>query len=175
MSRQRPPRRKAIKHTAAVITVSDRAARGERTDTAGPLVASVLEAEGIKVVQTTLVPDNRWAIAEAIKEAADELNVSLVLTTGGTGLAPTDVTPEATLDVAERLVPGLAEAMRQASAEITPHAWLSRAVCAIRGATLIINLPGSPRGAKENLEVILPALSHGLDKLRGDTSDCARP
>ncbi|MEJ5187388.1 MAG: MogA/MoaB family molybdenum cofactor biosynthesis protein, partial [Candidatus Geothermincolales bacterium] len=133
----------------------------------------VLELNGFAVVEREVVPDEVEAVADALARFADELRVDLVLTTGGTGLSPRDVTPEATLRVIEREVPGMAEAMRASSLLKTPHAMLSRAVCGIRGSTLIVNLPGSPRGARENLEVILPALPHGLSKLRGDPSECA--
>lgn len=122
-----------------------------------------------------LVPDEEEAIAARLEHYCDELGVDLVLTTGGTGLSPRDVTPEATRRIIQRDAPGFAEAMRAASLAKTPHAMLSRAVSGMRGSTLIVNLPGSPRGARENLEVILPALPHGLDKLRGDGGECAVP
>lgn len=158
---------------AAVLTVSDRGSRGEREDLSGKALEEVLELNGFAVVEREVVPDEVEAVADALARFADELRVDLVLTTGGTGLSPRDVTPEATLRVIEREVPGMAEAMRASSLLKTPHAMLSRAVCGIRGSTLIVNLPGSPRGARENLEVILPALPHGLSKLRGDPSECA--
>ena len=160
---------------AGIITVSDRGSRGEREDLSGKVLEEMLEAQGFAVVERELVPDELDEVADALVRFADQLRVDLVLTTGGTGLSPRDVTPEATLRVIEKEVPGMAEAMRAASLPKTPHAMLSRAVCGIRGGTLIVNLPGSPRGARENLEVILPALPHGLSKLRGDTSECANP
>lgn len=134
----------------------------------------MLDQAGISVVETSIVPDEIPLIAAELKRLCDELSPSLVLTTGGTGLSPRDVTPEATVQVIERNVPGLAEAMRAEGLKITPHAMLSRAICGIRGQTLIINLPGSPKGATENLAAVLKALPHGLDKLRGDKNDCAR-
>jgi molybdenum cofactor synthesis domain-containing protein len=122
-----------------------------------------------------MIPDDAATIAATLCDWADKEHLQLILTTGGTGLSPRDVTPEATLQVVDRLVPGMAEAMRAASLVKTPHAMLSRAVVGIRGATLIINLPGSPRGASENLAVLLPALGHALAKLQGDPADCAIP
>ncbi len=159
-------------YTAKVITVSDRSARGERPDESGPLVKTLLEAANYRVVELQIVPDEQEKIAQALKDAAAE-DVALVLTTGGTGFAPRDVTPEATLSVVERLTPGIPEAMRAASAKITPRAMLSRAVAGIRARTMIVNLPGSPKAARENLEAVLPALDHGLLMLRGKPIDCA--
>ena len=160
-------------YTAAVLTVSDRSSRGERPDEAGPLAASLLEAAGYRVVETALVPDERPQIEAALIRLADEIHAALVVTTGGTGFSPRDVTPEATLAVCERLTPGIPEAMRAASLAITPRAMLSRAEAGIRGGTLIVNLPGSPKAARENLEAVLPALEHGLKMLLGGPSDCA--
>ena len=157
-----------------ILTLSDKGARGERVDGSGPLLA-VLVAELGKVIKTLIIPDDAAIIAATLCTWADEEHLDLILTTGGTGLSPRDVTPEATLRVVDRLVPGMAEAMRSASLVKTPHAMLSRAVVGIRGATLIINLPGSPRGASENLAVLLPALGHALAKLQGDPADCATP
>ena len=158
---------------AAVLTVSDRSARGERPDAAGPLAAELLEAAGYCVVKTDIVPDDQPKIETALREMADTGDVQLLITTGGTGFSPSDVTPEATLAVCQRTVPGIPEAMRYASLKITPRAMLSRAQAGIRGGTLIINLPGSPKAVRENLETVLPALDHGLEMLSGGPSDCA--
>ena len=159
---------------AAVLTVSDRSFRGERPDTGGPLVADLLETGGYEVVRQDIVPDEQPEIEAMLKAIAVSGEVQLLVTTGGTGFAPRDVTPEATLAVCDRLTPGIPEAMRYASLQITPRAMLSRAQAGIRKGTLIINLPGSPKAAKENLEAVLPALSHGLEMLSGKPADCAK-
>jgi molybdopterin adenylyltransferase len=153
-----------------VLTVSDRSARGEREDLGGPAVAEAVLAQipGAVMVERAIVPDERSEIAASLAHWADALGVDLILTTGGTGFAPRDVTPEATRDVIERATPGLAEAMRAASLRITPHAMLSRGVAGIRGRTLIVNLPGSPKGAVENLATIAPVLPHAIELLRED-------
>ena len=156
-----------------IITASDKGSIGERVDESGALIRTIMEAKGETVVAYTLLPDDRAKLSAELIRMADELHCDIVLTTGGTGFAPRDVTPEATLDVVDRLAPGLAEAMRAKSLAITPHAMLSRAVCGIRGKTLIINLPGSPKGVRENLEVVLPALPHAVELLRGEGRDCA--
>lgn len=159
---------------AAIITISDKGARGERIDLSGQEIARLLKEIGAEVVHMAIIPDEKDEIAAAICECADEKACDLILTTGGTGVSPRDVTPEATLSVVDRVVPGLAEEMRRASATITPHALLSRAVAGIRNKTLVINLPGSPKGARENLSVILTALPHAVDKIKGDPTDCGQ-
>ena len=159
---------------AAVLTVSDRSFRGERPDEGGPLVSELLKNAGYDVTVTAIVPDEQAQIEEKLLEIADSEEVQLLVTTGGTGFSPRDVTPEATLAVCDRLTPGIPEAMRYASMQVTNRAMLSRAQAGIRKGTLIINLPGSPKAAKENLEAVLPALSHGLEMLSGRPADCAR-
>lgn len=161
-----------MSYTAAVLTISDKGFRGERTDTSGPALRALLEEAGWEVVHSALLPDEQEQIQAALIDCADRLRVNLVLTTGGTGFSPRDVTPEATLAVCNRLTPGIPEAMRAASLAITPRAMLSRAAAGIRGGTLIINLPGSPKAARENLEAVLPALEHGLKMLLGGPADC---
>ena len=159
---------------AAVLTVSDRSFRGERPDGGGPLVAEMLKNAGYEVTVTAIVPDEQAQIEEKLRQIADSGEVQLLVTTGGTGFAPRDVTPEATLTVCDRLTPGIPEAMRYASMQVTSRAMLSRAQAGIRKGTLIINLPGSPKAARENLEAVLPALSHGLEMLSGRPADCAK-
>ncbi|HPB71214.1 MAG: MogA/MoaB family molybdenum cofactor biosynthesis protein [Syntrophales bacterium] len=159
---------------AAVVTLSDKGARGEREDLSGAECVRMLEEVGIPVADTRIIPDERLEIERTLIALAAQ-GLDLVVTTGGTGVSPRDVTPEATLAVIDRTLPGMAEAMRLASLAVTPHAMLSRAVAGLRNRTLIINLPGSPRGVRENLAVVLPALRHALEKIRGDESDCATP
>ena len=151
-----------------ILTLSDRSSRGERADSSGPALARLIEAENWSVVKQALLPDNESAIRAILSEWADGGELDIILTTGGTGFSPRDVTPEATRAVMDREAPGLAEAMRAASLKITPHAMLSRIVTAIRKRTLILNLPGSPKGAVENLQVILPVLPHAVQLLQED-------
>jgi molybdopterin adenylyltransferase len=163
-------------YQAVVLTISDRCSRGEATDTAGPAVAGRLaDVLRAHIYTTRIIPDEQPQIEAALRHFADGHSIDLVLAVGGTGFAPRDVTPEAVAAVVQRPTPGLDEAMRRASAGRTPHAVLSRAFSGIRGGTLIVSLPGSERAAVENLDAILPALGHGLAKLRGDPSDCGRP
>lgn len=151
-----------------ILTVSDRGSRGEYRDLSGPAIRDrVVQALGAEVEVVSIVPDEQEVIAATLRSWADEAALDLVLTTGGTGFAPRDVTPEATRAVIDREAPGLAEAMRAASLRITPHAMLSRAVAGIRGTTLIVNLPGSLKAVLENLETILPALPHAVELLQG--------
>jgi len=151
-----------------VLTISDRASRGQRADASGPAIAELLASEGWQIVESGLVPDDHEAIAAALKEWADSTRMDVILTTGGTGFGRRDITPEATVAVIELTAPGIAEAMRAASLKITPHAMLSRAAAGIRGTTLIINLPGSPKAALENLRVVMPILPHAVALLRDD-------
>ena len=149
-----------------ILTLSDRSARGERADSSGPALALLIQAEGWSVTKQSILPDEESAIREILINWADSAELDVILTTGGTGFSPRDVTPEATRAVIERESPGLSEAMRAASLKITPHAMLSRIVTGIRRKTLIINLPGSPKGAIENLQVALPVLSHAVQLLQ---------
>lgn len=151
-----------------ILTVSDRTARGEYEDRSGPVIAEIIESElpGAIVVERTVVPDDVDAIQQVLRHWADNLRLDLVLTTGGTGFAPRDRTPEATRPLLDREAPGLVVAMLVASLQVTPHAMLSRPAAGMRGRTLIINLPGSPKAVRENLQTILPALPHGLELLR---------
>lgn len=162
----------AKKYTAAVLTVSDKASIGEREDTGGPLLAQLLTDAGFDVRVAEIVPDEKLQIKDKLREYADVYDIALIATTGGTGFSPRDVTPEATTEVCERLAPGIPEAMRRESFKITNRAVLTREAAGIRGRSLIINLPGSPKAIKENLEVVLPSLEHGLDVLRGVPTDC---
>jgi molybdenum cofactor synthesis domain-containing protein len=151
-----------------ILTASDRSARGERPDLSGPALAERVTASGAEVKRTEILPDDLVQLAAALSAWADAGDLDVILVTGGTGFAPRDVTPEATRQVIAREAPGLAEAMRAASLKVTPHAMLSRAVAGIRGRTLIVDLPGSPKAAVENLEVILPVLGHAVELLRED-------
>ncbi|KYH33386.1 MogA/MoaB family molybdenum cofactor biosynthesis protein [Neomoorella mulderi] len=158
----------------AILTASDKGARGEREDKSAAVIREMVADLG-EVVAYEVVPDERRLLAAKLREFCDVVGADLVLTTGGTGFSPRDVTSEATRDVIEKEVPGLPEAMRAASLKLTPQAMLSRAVAGIRGKTLIVNLPGSPKGVRENLAAILPALPHGLAILKGEAGECGRP
>jgi molybdopterin adenylyltransferase len=160
---------------AGIITVSDKGSQGKRQDLSGPAIAEMLAGAAIEIKHTIIIPDEIDQIQKAIVNFADIEKLDLILTTGGTGVSPRDLTPDATLEVIDKQIPGMAEAMRQKSLLVTPHAMISRALAGIRGRCLIINLPGSPKGAKENLAVILPALKHAIEKIKGDDSDCASP
>lgn len=162
-------------HTAAVITVSDKGSQGLRVDTGGPLVCDMLREAGYEIKHTVIVPDEQPEIEKALIYCADTLNVALAITTGGTGFSPRDVTPEATIAVCQRMTPGIPEAMRYESLKITNRAMLTRQQAGIRGRTLIINLPGSPKAIRENFAACLPALDHGLEMLRDKKGDCATP
>ncbi|WP_191400152.1 MogA/MoaB family molybdenum cofactor biosynthesis protein [Flavonifractor sp. An306] len=159
----------------AIITLSDSGYAGQREDKSGPVIRELAEAAGYEIVHTALLPDGVEPLASELKRLCDEDLADLVLTTGGTGFSPTDLTPEATLAVTERPAPGIAEAMRYNSLQITPRAMLSRAAAGIRKKTLIVNLPGSPNAVRECLEFILPSLGHGLEILRGTAGNCASP
>ncbi len=162
------------KMRVAILTVSDRAAAGTYEDRSGPSLANLVkDALRAEVAEMVIVPDERSEIAERLRKWADVDDVDLILTTGGTGFSPRDVTPEATIDVIERAAPGLAEVMRAASLQVTPYAMLSRAVAGIRGSTLIINLPGSPKGAVENLRAVLSVLHHAVALIREEPTDQA--
>ena len=160
-------------YTSAVLTVSDKASAGEREDLGGPVVQKMLEDEGYSVIYTIVVPDEQAIIERELIKCADELDAALIVTTGGTGFSPRDVTPEATVAVCSRLTPGIPEAMRAESLKITDRAIMARQQAGIRGGSLIVNVPGSPKGARENLAAVIPALKHGLEMLRGKKRDCA--
>lgn len=163
--------------TVAILTLSDKGSRGEREDKSGPVIAGMLDKDLYEVVYTAILPDEKHIIESNLRSLCDAIDpVNLILTTGGTGFSPRDVTPEATTAVCDRLTPGIPEAMRYESLKITPKAMLSRSAAGIRGRTLIINLPGSPKAVRENLAAILPALDHGLEMLLSSGSaDCAAP
>ena len=163
-----------MKYTAAVLTISDKGARGERVDTSGPAICEMLDSAGYEVVYKNIIPDEKLQIQEELVKCADELKATLILTTGGTGFSPRDITPEATLAVIERETRGIPIAMCTESLKITPRGCLSRSVAGIRGRSLIINLPGSKKAATENLNAVLGAVGHGLDMLCSEGSaDCA--
>lgn len=164
----------SARYSCAVLTVSDKGFCGERKDTSGEALKEILGAEGYELAAYAIVPDREEAIKEALTQWVDERHIDLIVTTGGTGVSPNDVTPEATGEVITREVPGISEAMRQTSFQKTPHAVLSRGIAGIRGKSLIINLPGSRKAAVENIEVVLAALSHAIYKIKGGTEDCGR-
>ena len=165
-----------MSYTAAVITVSDKGYRGERVDTSGPNLCAILKERGYDVDYTAIVPDEAEQIKAELCKCSDELGVALILTTGGTGFSPRDITPEATMAVVERPTPGIPEAMRAESMRITPKGCLSRSVAGIRRRTLIINLPGSKKASSENILAVIDPVEHGLEMLLGEGSaDCAAP
>ena len=165
---------KDMPYQAAVITLSDKGARGERVDTSGPKASEILREHGFEIIEEILLPDEMAQIKKELIRLSDSRQVDLIITTGGTGLSPRDCTPEATLAVADRNVPGIAEAIRAGSMTITKRAMLSRGVSVTRKKTLIINLPGSKKAVEESLSFIIDQLPHGLDTLRGNTQDCGR-
>lgn len=161
-------------YRAAIITCSDKGSQGLRVDESGKVIAEILEKSGFNIIRYIIVPDDEYRISLELKYMADELKVNLILTTGGTGFSKRDVTPEATKVVIEKEVPGIAEAIRSYSINITKRAMLSRAVSGIRGNSLIVNLPGSPKACSEVLEYVVDTLIHGIDILTGEGSECAR-
>ena len=164
-----------MSYTAAVITISDKGYTGERIDTSGPALVELLKNKGYEVVYTTIIPDDFETIKAELCKCADEKAIALVLTTGGTGFSPRDITPEATMAVVERPTPGIPEAMRAASMKITPKGCLSRSAAGIRKRTLIINLPGSRKASQENILAVIDPVAHGLDMLYSEGSaDCAK-
>jgi len=163
-------------YTAAVITISDKGYRGERVDTSGPNLCNILKEKGYDVVYSSILPDDKEMIQAELCKCADELGIALVLTTGGTGFSPRDITPEAAMAVIERPTPGIPEAMRAESMRITPKGCLSRSVAGIRGRSLIITLPGSKKASQENILAVIDPVEHGLEMLLGEGSaDCAAP
>ena len=158
--------------TVGVLTISDKGARGDRQDKSGAVIREILPSIAARIVNYDVIPDEKEPIAAKLVKWADEDDLDIIITTGGTGLTPRDVTPEATLAVVDRIVPGFAEAMRAESLKKTPHAMLSRAVVGTRGKCLIINLPGSTKAVRECLEVILPALPHAVETLKGQSDEC---
>jgi molybdenum cofactor synthesis domain-containing protein len=161
-------------YTCAVLTISDKGHRGERQDTSGPALREMLTSHGYAIAAHAIVPDRIDAIQEAMVDYIDKQGIDLIISTGGTGVAPTDVTPEAVKSLFDREIPGIAEAMRQQSLLKTPNAMLSRGVAGIRRQSLIITLPGSQKAATENLGAVLPALAHAIAKIKGDPADCAQ-
>lgn len=161
-------------YTVGIITASDKGSKGEREDKSGAVIQEILKEQGYEIKDYQIIPDEQALLEETMKEMADHKKVNLILTTGGTGFSMRDRTPEATIAVCDRMAPGIPEAMRAYSMQITNRAMLSRAVAGIRNQTLIINMPGSPKAVKESLECILEPLSHGLGILLGTASECAR-
>lgn len=163
-------------YKVGIITASDKGYAGTREDLSGPAIEEIVaKSNAFQIDQMTLLPDDKGMLADRMRQMADEDQLDLILTTGGTGFSKRDVTPEATLEVIERRSPGIPEAMRSLSLKITPRAMLSRSEAGIRGGTLIINLPGSPKAIREILEYLLPSVEHGLDILKGNDAECARP
>lgn len=163
-------------YQVGIITASDKGNAGIRPDLSGPAIVEILEkSDEFKAVKTVILPDEQRLLADMMRQMADEDGLDLILTTGGTGFSKRDVTPEATLEVVERRTPGIPEAMRSMSMQITPRAMLSRAEAGIRGKTLIVNMPGSPKSVREILDYILPSIKHGLDILQENDGECARP
>lgn len=160
--------------SVAIITISDKGSRGEREDLSGPAIEELVTPLPGRIDCYRVIPDETKTISDVLKECADNLHCDLIITTGGTGVGPRDVTPEATRAVIEKEIPGMAEVMRMEGLKKTPHAMISRAVVGSRGQSLIINLPGSPKAVKENLRALLPALSHTISKIKGDKAECAR-
>lgn len=158
--------------TVAVLTLSDKGSKGEREDVSGPVIADMLKSIDAEIKYSEILPDEKELIKNKLIDYSTR--VDLILTTGGTGLSPRDVTPDATLEIIDREIPGIAEVMRAEGMKKTQRSMLSRAVAGVRGQTLIINLPGSPKAVKENLDVILDVIPHAVEKIKGDTSDCAR-
>jgi len=159
--------------SVGILTISDKGSRGEREDLSGPEIGEIISELPAKVEAYDIIPDEEERITQKLIDYVDQKNLDLILTTGGTGLSPRDVTPEATRKVLDKEIPGIAEAMRAEGMKITPMAMLSRATSGIRCRSLIVNLPGSPRAVRENLIVILPVLKHALEKIQGDPADCA--
>jgi molybdopterin adenylyltransferase len=159
----------------AIITLSDKGSQGERVDESGKLIGEMVTSIGASVQVYEILPDEFSLIASTLERLSDSGGLDLIITTGGTGVGPRDVTPEATRKVIDRELPGMAEAMRAESLKKTPHAMISRAVAGVRKQTLIINLPGSPKAVRENLAVVLPALAHAIEKIKGDPTECGSP
>jgi len=160
--------------TVGILTMSDKGARGEREDLSGEEIKRLVAEIPAEVKAYEVIPDEKYLIKDKLIEYADELGLDIIITTGGTGVSPRDVTPDATLEVIDKEIPGMAEVMRFESLKKTPRAMISRAVVGLRGCTLIINLPGSPKGVRENLSAILPAISHAVEKIKGDQTECAQ-